>query len=168
MGLALTVLFICRNHRSVICVNGRAETDRFETASGAGVKIISCVDNDDAGRQFEHDNHFERAEFREHLDLLGFKDWNEALVFQSINPEIDMKELIQDAKQSMRMAEQYAPTPQINSAVQRRVHECASESVVTHFYEDEAAIPIKLLTMSAYAVGMTGSDAFNRIEKNVP
>ena len=131
-----------------------------------GVKIISCVDNDDAGRQFEHDNHFERAEFvREHLDLLGFKDRNEALVFQSINPEIDMKKLIQEAKQSLRMAEQYAPTPQINSAVQRRVHECASESVVTHFYEDEAAIPIKLLTMSAYAVGMTGSDAFDRIEK---
>ena len=114
----MAVLFICRNHRSVICVNGRAETDRSETASGAGGKIISCVDNDDAGRQFEHDNHFERAEFREHLDLLGFKDWNEALVFQSINPEIDMKKLIQDAKQSMRMAEQYAPTPQMNSAVQ--------------------------------------------------
>ena len=50
----------------------------------------------------------------------------------------------------------------------RLVHERASESAVTHFYEDEAAILIKLLTMYAYAVGMTGGDAFDRIEKNVP
>ena len=50
----------------------------------------------------------------------------------------------------------------------RRVHERASECSVTHFYEDEAAILIKLLTMYAYAVGMTGSNAFDRIGKNVP
>ena len=74
-----------------------------------GVKIISCVDNDDAGRRFEAENHFERTGFvRDHLDLLGFKDWNEALVYQSMNPGLDMKQLIQDAKNSIRLGE-YTP-----------------------------------------------------------
>lgn len=49
-----------------------------------GVKIISCVDNDDAGRRFEAENNFPRSEsVKQHLDDQGFKDWNELLVFRS-------------------------------------------------------------------------------------
>ena len=56
-----------------------------------GVKIISCVDNDDAGRRFERENHFTRAEFvKANLDALGFKDWNELLVFKSENPNTEL------------------------------------------------------------------------------
>ena len=55
-----------------------------------GVKIISCVDNDDAGRQFEAENHFQRTEFvKKYLDYSGFKDWNELLVFRSENPNMN-------------------------------------------------------------------------------
>ena len=53
-----------------------------------GVQIISCVDNDDAGRKFEAENGFVRsASVKSHLDDQGFKDWNEYLVFKSENPE---------------------------------------------------------------------------------
>lgn len=53
-----------------------------------GVQIISCVDNDDAGRKFEAENGFVRsASVKSHLDNNGFKDWNEYLVFKSENPE---------------------------------------------------------------------------------
>lgn len=53
-----------------------------------GVQIISCVDNDDAGRKFEAENGFVRsAGVQSHLDEQGFKDWNEYLVFKSENPE---------------------------------------------------------------------------------
>ena len=56
-----------------------------------GVKIISCVDNDDAGRRFERENHFTRAEFvKANLDALGYKDWNELLVFKSENPNTEL------------------------------------------------------------------------------
>lgn len=52
-----------------------------------GVKIISCVDNDDAGRKFESENGFQRsASVKSFLDEKGFKDWNELLVFQAENP----------------------------------------------------------------------------------
>lgn len=58
-----------------------------------GVKIISCVDNDDAGRQFEKENNFERSEsVKGYLDYKGFKDWNELLVFKSENPDADIME----------------------------------------------------------------------------
>ena len=53
-----------------------------------GVQIISCVDNDDAGRRFEAENGFVRSSsVKSHLDEQGFKDWNEYLVFKSENPE---------------------------------------------------------------------------------
>lgn len=53
-----------------------------------GVQVISCVDNDDAGRKFEAENGFARSEsVKSHLDNNGFKDWNEYLVFKSENPE---------------------------------------------------------------------------------
>lgn len=53
-----------------------------------GVQIISCVDNDDAGRKFEAENGFTRsASVKSHLDEQGFKDWNEYLVFKNENPE---------------------------------------------------------------------------------
>ena len=49
-----------------------------------GVKIISCVDNDEAGRKFEAENNFERSDWvKSKLDDKGFKDWNELLVFAS-------------------------------------------------------------------------------------
>lgn len=56
-----------------------------------GVQIISCVDNDDAGRRFEAENGFVRSEsVKSLLDNLGFKDWNELLVFKSDNPDADL------------------------------------------------------------------------------
>ena len=57
-----------------------------------GVEIISCVDSDEAGQRFEHDNGFDRSEsVRQKLDDLGFKDWNERLVFTSNHPDIDLR-----------------------------------------------------------------------------
>lgn len=56
-----------------------------------GVQIISCVDNDDAGRRFEAENNFVRSEsVKTYLDYKGFKDWNELLVFKSENPNADI------------------------------------------------------------------------------
>lgn len=50
----------------------------------AGIQIVSCVDNDDAGRKFEQENGFIRSEFvKQKLDSQGFKDWNELLVFRT-------------------------------------------------------------------------------------
>ncbi len=58
-----------------------------------GVEIISCVDNDEKGRQFEADNGFVRSEsVKKHLDNQGFKDWNEMLVFQSENGNLNLME----------------------------------------------------------------------------
>lgn len=58
-----------------------------------GVKIISCVDNDEAGRKFEAENNFERSEgIKGYLDYKGFKDWNELLVFRSENPNANIME----------------------------------------------------------------------------
>ena len=45
----------------------------------------------------------------------------------------------------------------------RRVYERGSQSAVTHFYEDEAAVLLKLLIMYAYAGGMEGEDVFEQI-----
>ena len=58
-----------------------------------GIKIISCVDNDDAGRKFEADNGFKRSDSVKHLlDEKGFKDWNELLVFKSENANANLLE----------------------------------------------------------------------------
>ena len=57
-----------------------------------GVQIISCVDSDEAGQRFEHDNGFTRSDsVREKLDDFGFKDWNERLVFAANHPDIDLR-----------------------------------------------------------------------------
>lgn len=56
-----------------------------------GVQIISCVDNDDAGKRFEAKNNFTRSEgVKSYLDYNGFKDWNELLVFKSENPNANI------------------------------------------------------------------------------
>lgn len=56
-----------------------------------GAEIISCVDNDDAGRRFEKENNFQRPDgIKRNLDDLGFKDWNELLVFKSENPNANL------------------------------------------------------------------------------
>lgn len=56
----------------------------------AGIEIISCVDNDDAGRRFEAEHHFHRSDsVKAHLDDKGFKDWNELLVFKSEQPDMN-------------------------------------------------------------------------------
>lgn len=56
-----------------------------------GIEIISCVDNDDAGRRFEADNGFIRPQaVKEKLDKFGFKDWNEMLVFKSADAQADI------------------------------------------------------------------------------
>lgn len=58
-----------------------------------GIQIISCVDNDDAGRKFEAENNFLRSEsVKNYLDYKGFKDWNELLVFKSENPDANIME----------------------------------------------------------------------------
>lgn len=65
-----------------------------------GVQIISCVDNDDAGRRFEAENHFIRsASVKQHLDEKGFKDWNELLVFRSENANANLLENAQQPEQ---------------------------------------------------------------------
>lgn len=57
-----------------------------------GVQIISCVDNDDAGRRFESEHGFARsASVKAQLDDQGFKDWNELLVFKSENPNAHLE-----------------------------------------------------------------------------
>ena len=57
-----------------------------------GVQIISCVDADDAGKRFEHDNGFARSDsVRQKLDDFGFKDWNERLTFVANHPDIDLR-----------------------------------------------------------------------------
>lgn len=57
-----------------------------------GVQIISCVDNDDAGRAFERENGFIRSVgVKAQLDERGLKDWNELLVFKSENPDVNLK-----------------------------------------------------------------------------
>ncbi len=56
-----------------------------------GVQIISCVDNDDAGRKFELENGFTRSEsVKNYLDYNGFKDWNELLIFKTLNPDFNL------------------------------------------------------------------------------
>lgn len=56
-----------------------------------GIQIISCVDNDEAGRMFEKENGFVRSEsVKSYLDYRGFKDWNEMLVFKAENPSANL------------------------------------------------------------------------------
>ena len=56
-----------------------------------GVQIISCVDNDDAGRKFESDNNFKRSEsVKNYLDKNNIKDWNELLVYKNMHPDFDL------------------------------------------------------------------------------
>lgn len=57
-----------------------------------GIDVVSCVDNDDAGRRFEKENGFVRSDsVKEKLDAQGFKDWNELLVFKSVNPDAKLE-----------------------------------------------------------------------------
>lgn len=56
-----------------------------------GIQIISCVDNDDAGRRFEKENEFVRSEsVKNYLDNNGFKDWNELLIYKTANPNYEL------------------------------------------------------------------------------
>ena len=65
-----------------------------------GIEIISCVDNDDAGRRFESENGFVRSEFvKQKLDHRGFKDWNELLTLGKNNPNAT---LIENPQQTQR------------------------------------------------------------------
>lgn len=58
-----------------------------------GIEIISCVDNDDAGRRFEQENGFVRSEsVKQKLDYRGFKDWNELLTLGGKNPNASLIE----------------------------------------------------------------------------
>lgn len=60
-----------------------------------GIEIISCVDNDDAGRKFEAENNFVRHnQVKLLLDNQGFKDFNELLVFKSENPNSNPLEVL--------------------------------------------------------------------------
>lgn len=58
-----------------------------------GVEIVSCVDNDEAGRKFEAENSFKRSAWvKSKLDEKGFKDWNELLVFARENSNANLNE----------------------------------------------------------------------------
>jgi hypothetical protein len=49
-----------------------------------GIEVISCVDNDEKGREFEERNGFARDEFTiENVDKNGLKDWNDVLKNES-------------------------------------------------------------------------------------
>lgn len=53
-----------------------------------GITIISCVDNDAAGRKFEKQNGFTRPKsVKNFLDNNGFKDWNQMLIAKSSEPD---------------------------------------------------------------------------------
>ncbi len=53
-----------------------------------GIFVISAVDNDEAGRKFESLNNLSRSEsVKNKLDIHGFKDWNERLVYQTQHPD---------------------------------------------------------------------------------
>ncbi len=65
-----------------------------------GIEIISCVENDDAGRRFEQDNGFVRSEsVKQKLDHRGFKDWNELLTLGSKDPNVSLIEQSQQQTQ---------------------------------------------------------------------
>ena len=69
----------------------------------SGVQIVSCVDNDDAGRKFESDNGFIRPEsVKNYLDKNNFKDWNELLTFKNLNPDFD---LLANAREEKNISE---------------------------------------------------------------
>lgn len=58
------------------------------------IGIISCVDNDDAGRRFEAENDFYRPDgIKEMLDEHGFKDWNELLIYHAAHPDVALKDI---------------------------------------------------------------------------
>ena len=58
-----------------------------------GIEIVSCVDNDDAGRKFEAENGFKRPDgVKNLLDDNGFKDWNEMLSFRAEHPNAKLDE----------------------------------------------------------------------------
>lgn len=77
-----------------------------------GVRIISCVDNDDAGRRFEKDNNFERPKsVIEKLDKQGFKDWNELLVFKTANPDAHLEQTLTETAILERVNENERPVP---------------------------------------------------------
>jgi hypothetical protein len=49
-----------------------------------GIEIVSCVDNDEKGKEFEERNGFTRDEFTiENVDKNGLKDWNDVLKSES-------------------------------------------------------------------------------------
>ena len=59
-----------------------------------GIKVISAVDNDEAGRKFEEENGLIRSDFvQDKLDIHEFKDWNERLEFQTKHPDFLSKEI---------------------------------------------------------------------------
>ena len=77
-----------------------------------GVRIISCVDNDDAGRRFEKENNFERPKsVIAKLDNQGFKDWNELLVFKTANPDAHLERTQPEPTILERTNENARPVP---------------------------------------------------------
>ena len=77
-----------------------------------GVRIISCVDNDDARRRFEKENNFERPKsVIAKLDNQGFKDWNELLVFKTSNPDAHLEHTQPEPAILERVNENERPVP---------------------------------------------------------
>ena len=66
-----------------------------------GVKIYSCVDNDDAGRKFEADNGFKRG--TDMLEKAGVKDFNDLLKYKIENPKA-VKEFVPEIESQSKIA----------------------------------------------------------------
>ncbi|MBR1432716.1 DUF3991 and TOPRIM domain-containing protein [Ruminococcus sp.] len=69
-----------------------------------GLNVISAVDNDEAGRKFENANNLSRSDFvTEKLDLHGFKDWNERLVYQTEHPNflVEEQKIVQEHREKI-------------------------------------------------------------------
>lgn len=77
-----------------------------------GVEIVSCVDNDDAGRKFESENGFKRSAWvKSKLDEKGIKDWNELLICPDSDPSQGKIQTVSEHKEQQKQDERKLERP---------------------------------------------------------